>query len=124
MYSQRFDLGALDASPAGYDGAVAYARAKRAQLVLADAWATRFGPAGVASYTMHPGWVDTPGLAEAGRPGSAPSCVRCCAPPPTEPIPQCGWPPAVPRSRRRRGPDRGPLASSMIGASGPTTDSP
>ncbi len=64
MYSQRFDLGTLEAGPEGYDGVVAYARAKRAQLVLAAAWAARFAPAGVASYAMHPGWVDTPGLAE------------------------------------------------------------
>lgn len=68
MYSQRFDLGALESGPADYDGVVAYAKAKRAQLVLADAWANRFAPAGVASYAMHPGWVDTPGLAE-GLPG-------------------------------------------------------
>ncbi len=64
MYSQRFDLDTLEAGPDGYDGVVAYARAKRAQLVLAEAWAARFAPAGVASYAMHPGWVDTPGLAE------------------------------------------------------------
>ncbi len=64
MYSQRFDLGTLEAGPDGYDGVVAYARAKRAQLVLAQAWAARFAPARVASYAMHPGWVDTPGLAE------------------------------------------------------------
>jgi dehydrogenase/reductase SDR family protein 12 len=68
MYSQRFDLGALDVGPDGYDGVVAYARAKRAQVVLAEAWASRFAPAQVASYAMHPGWVDTPGLA-AGLPG-------------------------------------------------------
>ena len=65
MYSQRFSLDALGAGPDGYDGVVAYARAKRAQLVLAQAWATHFAPATVASYAMHPGWVDTPGLAEA-----------------------------------------------------------
>jgi len=64
MYSQRFDLGALEAGPDGYDGVVAYAKAKRAQLVLAQAWAARFAPAEVASYAMHPGWVDTPGLTE------------------------------------------------------------
>ncbi len=64
MYSQRFDLGALEAGPDGYDGVVAYAKAKRAQLVLAEAWAARFAPAEVASYAMHPGWVDTPGLTE------------------------------------------------------------
>jgi dehydrogenase/reductase SDR family protein 12 len=68
MYSQRFDLATLEAGPEGYDGVVAYARAKRAQLVLADAWAIRFAPADVASYAMHPGWVDTPGLAQ-GLPG-------------------------------------------------------
>ena len=35
--------------------------------MLANAWARRFGPAGVVSYAMHPGWVDTPGL-KAGLP--------------------------------------------------------
>jgi dehydrogenase/reductase SDR family protein 12 len=64
MYAQPFDLAALESGPDGYDGVVAYARAKRAQLLLAAGWAGRFAPAGVASYAMHPGWVDTPGLAE------------------------------------------------------------
>jgi dehydrogenase/reductase SDR family protein 12 len=68
MYSQRFDLASLEAGPVNYDGVTAYAKAKRAQLVLADAWAAQFAKAGVASYAMHPGWVDTPGLAE-GLPG-------------------------------------------------------
>jgi NAD(P)-dependent dehydrogenase (short-subunit alcohol dehydrogenase family) len=67
MYAQRFDLSKLESGPAGYDGVTAYARAKRAQLVLARAWAERFAPAGLVSYAMHPGWVDTPGL-EAGLP--------------------------------------------------------
>ncbi len=71
MYTQRFDLGALEMQEDGYDGVVAYARVKRAQVVLADAWASRFAGAGVASYAMHPGWVDTPGAAvgHAGLPG-------------------------------------------------------
>jgi dehydrogenase/reductase SDR family protein 12 len=68
MYTQRFDLGALEMQEDGYDGVVAYARVKRAQVVLADAWAAHFARAGVASYAMHPGWVDTPGL-QAGMPG-------------------------------------------------------
>ena len=68
MYSQRFDLGALETGPEGYDGVIAYAKAKRAQLVLAAAWAGRFAPAGVASYSMHPGWVDDTRLVR----GSAP----------------------------------------------------
>jgi dehydrogenase/reductase SDR family protein 12 len=67
MYSQRFDLADLEMGPDEYDGVVAYARAKRAQVVLAGAWAQRYSPAGVSSFSMHPGWVDTPGL-EAGLP--------------------------------------------------------
>ena len=63
MYTQRFDLARLEISADGYRGATAYARAKRAQVVLAHEWARRWGPDGVASYAMHPGWVDTPGLA-------------------------------------------------------------
>jgi NAD(P)-dependent dehydrogenase (short-subunit alcohol dehydrogenase family) len=30
--------------------------------VLAHAWAHRFASVGIASFAMHPGWVDTPGL--------------------------------------------------------------
>ena len=63
MYTQRFDLAHLEVSADDYRGATAYARAKRAQVVLAHEWARRWGPDGVASYAMHPGWVDTPGLA-------------------------------------------------------------
>ncbi len=62
MYTQRFDLAHLELEEDGYRGAVAYARAKRAQVVLAHEWARRWGPDGVASHVMHPGWVATPGL--------------------------------------------------------------
>jgi dehydrogenase/reductase SDR family member 12 len=62
MYTQRFDLDHLEATADDYRGAVAYARAKRAQVVLAHEWARRWGRHGVASYAMHPGWVATPGL--------------------------------------------------------------
>ncbi len=63
MYSERFDLDRLESRPEHYDGVRAYARAKRAQVVLAHEWARRWSALGVASYSMHPGWVDTPGLA-------------------------------------------------------------
>lgn len=63
MYTERFDLGRLELRPEGYDGVRAYARAKRAQVVLAHEWWRRWSSRGVASYSMHPGWVDTPGLA-------------------------------------------------------------
>jgi NAD(P)-dependent dehydrogenase (short-subunit alcohol dehydrogenase family) len=70
MYTQRFDLAALDAGPAGYDGTVTYARVKRAQLVLMHEWARRLDGDGVAVHAMHPGWADTPGL-RAALPGFA-----------------------------------------------------
>jgi NAD(P)-dependent dehydrogenase (short-subunit alcohol dehydrogenase family) len=62
MYTQRFDLDDLELTPAAYRGTTAYARAKRAQVVLAHEWARRWRHEGVASYAMHPGWVRTPGL--------------------------------------------------------------
>ncbi len=67
MYTQRFDIEQLEMSPHDYDGVIAYARAKRAEVVLAQAWAARFATRAVASYATHPGWVDTPGL-RAGLP--------------------------------------------------------
>lgn len=70
MYAERFDLGRLEMSADTYRGVTAYARAKRAQVVLAHEWGRRWGLDGVASYSSHPGWVDTPGLA-AGLPAFA-----------------------------------------------------
>ena len=67
MYAERFDLERLEARPERYDRVHAYARAKRAQVVLAHEWSRRWSLLGVASYAMHPGWVDTPGL-ETGLP--------------------------------------------------------
>lgn len=62
-YTQRFDLGALDPGPGtAYDGTRAYARAKRAQVVLTAAWARRLAGQGATAHVTHPGWVDTPGL--------------------------------------------------------------
>jgi dehydrogenase/reductase SDR family member 12 len=63
MYTERFDLGRLEMPADGYRGTTAYARAKRAQVVLSHEWAERWAAEGVASYAVHPGWVDTPGLA-------------------------------------------------------------
>ena len=51
-----------------YAGATAYARAKRAQVALAEGWAKRLRDARIAVHAMHPGWADTPGL-ETGLPG-------------------------------------------------------
>ncbi|MCU0269223.1 MAG: SDR family NAD(P)-dependent oxidoreductase [Acidimicrobiales bacterium] len=64
MYSEKLDVGHLMATPEHFDGVKAYARAKRAQVVLNEQWARRFGSTGVAFHAMHPGWADTPGVVD------------------------------------------------------------
>ena len=63
MYTQRLDPATLQLPASSYRGVTAYARAKRAQVALSREWARRFAGAGVAFHAMHPGWVDTPGVA-------------------------------------------------------------
>ncbi len=46
-----------------YNGVQGYARTKRMQVVMADAWATRLAGTDVRVESMHPGWVETPGVA-------------------------------------------------------------
>jgi len=48
----------------GYTGARAYARTKRMQVVLAGAWAKRLRGTGINVESMHPGWAETPGVAQ------------------------------------------------------------
>ena len=45
-----------------YDGVRGYARTKRMQVVLADAWDRRLRGGQVAVESCHPGWVATPGI--------------------------------------------------------------
>ncbi len=59
MYTARLDAYDLQTVSRPYRGAEVYARTKRAEVVLTSMWAER----GVSSHAMHPGWVDTPGLA-------------------------------------------------------------
>jgi dehydrogenase/reductase SDR family protein 12 len=67
MYTQRLDVDALANQRGRFDGAVAYARTKRAQVVLTSLlqalWVRR-----VHVSAMHPGWADTPGV-ETSLPG-------------------------------------------------------
>ena len=65
QYAQRLDLGDLQSSGGTFSGTKAYARAKRAQVALVREWSRRLRPAGIRVNAMHPGWADTPGLAEA-----------------------------------------------------------
>jgi NAD(P)-dependent dehydrogenase (short-subunit alcohol dehydrogenase family) len=67
MYTQRFDPAELEMERARYDGTVAYARAKRAQVVLNREWARRIPVSDACFHAVHPGWVDTPGV-ESGLP--------------------------------------------------------
>jgi NAD(P)-dependent dehydrogenase (short-subunit alcohol dehydrogenase family) len=64
MYTARLDAFDLQTVSRPYRGAEVYARTKRAQVILTSMWASR----GVHAHAMHPGWVDTPGLA-ASLPG-------------------------------------------------------
>jgi dehydrogenase/reductase SDR family protein 12 len=62
MYTQRIHLDDLQMAREGFDGPTAYARTKRAQVILTELWAERLRGAGVVVHAMHPGWADTPGL--------------------------------------------------------------
>ncbi len=62
MYTQRLHVDDLESAEGEFDGAVAYARSKRATVVLTGLWAQRLWGTGVVVHAMHPGWVDTPGL--------------------------------------------------------------
>lgn len=64
MYTQKLDVDDVEMGPEDYRGSVAYARAKRAQVVLTKEWAGRLRDRGIAVHAMHPGWADTPGLHE------------------------------------------------------------
>lgn len=48
----------------GYSGMKAYSRTKKMQVVLADAWSRRVAGSGVKVESMHPGWVETPGVVD------------------------------------------------------------
>jgi NAD(P)-dependent dehydrogenase (short-subunit alcohol dehydrogenase family) len=63
MYAERLDVDRLELRPEDYNGTKAYARAKRAQVTLAEEWARRVADDGIVVHAMHPGWADTPGVA-------------------------------------------------------------
>ncbi len=62
MYTQRIHPDDLQMAHEKFDGATAYARTKRAQVILTELWAERLRGTGVVVHAMHPGWADTPGL--------------------------------------------------------------
>lgn len=75
MYGARLHDEDLQYERGRYDGVQAYARTKRMQVVVADAWAGRAVETGVQSHSMHPGWAATPGIT-----ASLPRFARLTAP--------------------------------------------
>ena len=61
MYTSALDVDAMVNPPSPYDGVRAYARTKRAQVVLAELWAEELKGRAVV-HSMHPGWADTPAV--------------------------------------------------------------
>ena len=64
MYSSALESDDLEFARGTYDGVRAYARTKKMQVVLADAWARRLEGGDIRVESMHPGWAETPGVAE------------------------------------------------------------
>jgi NAD(P)-dependent dehydrogenase (short-subunit alcohol dehydrogenase family) len=62
MYTQRIRVRDLQHTRGNYNGSIAYARAKRGQVILTELWAERLADRGVVVHAMHPGWADTPGV--------------------------------------------------------------
>jgi dehydrogenase/reductase SDR family protein 12 len=62
MYTQRLDTDDLQNARGKFNGATAYARTKRAQVMLTEVWARQLAERGIVAHAMHPGWVDTPGV--------------------------------------------------------------
>ena len=62
MHTQKLRPDDLQSEQEDFDGPTAYARTKRAQVILTEMWAQRLSGTGVTAHAMHPGWADTPGV--------------------------------------------------------------
>jgi dehydrogenase/reductase SDR family member 12 len=62
MYTQKLRVDDLQSGHGEFDGPTAYARSKRAQVILTEIWAQQLAGSGVVVHSMHPGWADTPGV--------------------------------------------------------------
>ncbi len=62
MYTQKIAVEDLENRQPPYNGAKAYARAKRGVVILTRIWAQELEKDGITVHAMHPGWVDTPGI--------------------------------------------------------------
>jgi NAD(P)-dependent dehydrogenase (short-subunit alcohol dehydrogenase family) len=64
MYTAPVTVDRLQLDETAYRGTEQYALAKRAQVTLNEMWAERIEPSEVVFHSVHPGWADTPGVAE------------------------------------------------------------
>jgi dehydrogenase/reductase SDR family protein 12 len=64
MYSSSLEADDPEYTSGVYNGVRAYARTKKMQVVLADAWARRLKGGDIRVESMHPGWAETPGVAK------------------------------------------------------------
>jgi dehydrogenase/reductase SDR family protein 12 len=62
MYTRRLNVDDPNWKRREYDGTIAYAETKRAQVVLSELWAEELEHTSVVVNAMHPGWADTPSV--------------------------------------------------------------
>lgn len=62
MYTRRLNVEDPNWTNREYDGVLAYAETKRAQVILAELWAEAMRGKSVVVNSMHPGWADTPAV--------------------------------------------------------------
>ena len=62
MYTQKLEIESLEKGQEPFDGVVAYAQAKRAQIAIGRELCDRSEFPGVSGAVMHPGWADTGGV--------------------------------------------------------------
>lgn len=62
MYTQKLDVRDFQFEKKSFDGVVAYAQNKRAQVILTEQFAELWRDKGIRVNAMHPGWADTPGV--------------------------------------------------------------
>jgi NAD(P)-dependent dehydrogenase (short-subunit alcohol dehydrogenase family) len=62
MYTRRLQIDDPQWVERDYDGVLAYAETKRAQVVLSELFSEALAGTSVVSNAMHPGWADTPAV--------------------------------------------------------------
>ena len=123
MYTQALKLKGLEMRAENYNGSVAYARAKRGLVTLSEVWAKKWSSDFINVNSMHPGWADTPGVAE-----SLPSFYKFMEPhlrTPEEGADTIIWMASAPELNQMSGHfflDRVPRKTSLLPGTNPSSD--